>query len=201
MRKTELSHDDLKKKAVLEAERLAQSGGLSAISMRPVAKAAQCSPGTLYNVIGDLDELVLLVNARTTEAITDCLEQAADKSDDPVRRIYEMADAYVALGMSDARLWSVLFDYVYPEERKLPDWYSEILSQPVLVIQKAVGSAFATEEQCTRFVSEIWVSLHGVLILAMKNKLVYLSEKSVQHFVKDLISTHLTAHGVEARNE
>ena len=50
MRKTELSHDDLKKKAVMEAERLAQSGGLAAISMRPVAKAAQCSPGTLYNV-------------------------------------------------------------------------------------------------------------------------------------------------------
>ena len=48
MRKTELSHDDLKKKAVLEAERLAQTGGLAAISMRPVAKAAQCSPGTLH---------------------------------------------------------------------------------------------------------------------------------------------------------
>ena len=197
MRKTELSHDDLKKKAVLEAERLAQIGGLSAISMRPVAKAAQCSPGTLYNVIGDLDELVLLVNARTTEVITDCLDQAAQQSDDPVRRIYEMADAYVALGMSDARLWSVLFDYVYPTDRDLPEWYREAVSKPVMVIQNAVGSAFATEEQCTRFVAEIWVSLHGVLTLAMKDKLVYLSDKPVADFVKDLISTHLIAHGVE----
>ena len=194
MRKTELSHGDLKKKAVLEAERLAQAGGLAAISMRPVAKAAQCSPGTLYNVIGDLDELVLLVNARTTEAITDCLVQASKKSENPVQRIYDMADAYIALGMSDARLWSVLFDYVYPETRELPEWYSEILSQPVVVIQQAVGPAFKTEEQCTRFVAEIWVSLHGVLTLAMKNKLVYLSDKTVEDFVKDLITTHLNAH-------
>lgn len=197
MRKTELSHDDLRKRAVLEAERLAQIGGLSAISMRPVAKAAQCSPGTLYNVIGDLDELVLLVNARTTQTITECLEQAAEKSDDPVRRIYQMADAYVALGMSDARLWSVLFDYVYPETRELPQWYSEVISKPVSVIQSAVGPAFETDEQCTRFVAEIWVSLHGVLTLAMKDKLVYLSEKTVEDFVKDLISTHLRAHGVK----
>lgn len=195
MRKTELSHDDLKKKAVLEAERLAQTGGLAAISMRPVAKAAQCSPGTLYNVIGDLDELVLLVNARTTEAITECLEEAAKKSDDPVQRIYGMAEAYVTLGMSDSRLWSVLFDYVYPETRELPEWYSKVLSMPVVVIQQAVGPAFKTEEQCTRFVAEIWVSLHGVLTLAMKDKLVYLSDKAVEDFVKDLITTHLNAHG------
>ena len=195
MRKTELSHDNLKKKAVSEAERLARKGGLAAISMRPVAKAAQCSPGTLYNVIGDLDELVLLVNARTTDAITDCLEEASKKSDDPVQRIYDMAEAYVALGMSDARLWSVLFDYVYPETRELPEWYSEVLSKPVLVIQQAVGPAFETEEQCTRFVAEIWVSLHGVLTLAMKDKLVYLSDKTVEDFVKDLITTHLNAHG------
>ncbi|MEP3232892.1 MAG: TetR/AcrR family transcriptional regulator [Hyphomicrobiales bacterium] len=195
MRKTELSHDDLKKKAVLEAERLAQTGGLAAVSMRPVAKAAQCSPGTLYNVIGDLDELILLVNARTTDAITECLEEAAKKSEDPVQRIYDMAEAYVTLGMSDARLWSVLFDYVYPETRELPEWYSKVLSMPVVVIQQAVGPAFKTEEQCTRFVAEIWVSLHGVLTLAMKGKLVYLSDKTVEGFVKDLITTHLNAHG------
>lgn len=195
-RKTALSHDDLVARAVDEAERLARIGGLSAISVRAIAKAALCSPGTLYNVIGDFDDLILRLNARTTDRITARLSEAVARDGDPKERIYLLADAYIASGEAEAGTWSVLFDYSFPKTRELPQWYAEKLAEPVAVVHAAVRPAFREEEACAAFVARLWASLHGVVTLSLKDKLSFLSDEAPRAFTRSLVDVHIRAEGL-----
>ena len=64
--------------AILDgAEGLAEAGGARAVAMRAVAGVVGCSPGTVYNAVGSLDDVVLALNARTLERLADTLEAAA----------------------------------------------------------------------------------------------------------------------------
>lgn len=196
MRKTELTHADLTERALDEAERQVREGGRQALSMRLIARAASCASGTLYNVIGDLDDIILHVNARTTQALADELDRAADAHSDPVARIRAMAQAYVATGESDPKLWSLLFDYQRPEGRGLPDWYRTILGRPIETVHREARPAFVSDEACTVFVAQIWAALHGVVALSITDKVSILIDKPVAGFVDDLVDAHLRAAGV-----
>ncbi|MEM1047106.1 MAG: TetR/AcrR family transcriptional regulator [Pseudomonadota bacterium] len=199
MRKTELSHADLTERALDEAERQVREGGRQALSMRLIARAASCASGTLYNVIGDLDDIILHVNARTTEALADELDRAAGAHADPVACIRAMAQAYVATGGSDPKLWSLLFDYQRPEGREMPDWYRAILARPIETVHREARPAFLSDEACTDFVAQIWAALHGVVALSITDKLSILIDKPVAAFVDDLVDAHLRAAGVEVK--
>ena len=59
------------------AERLIASEGLAAVQARRIAQEADCSVGTLYNVFGGLDGLIIAVNTRTLKALGEKLETAA----------------------------------------------------------------------------------------------------------------------------
>src|SRR5882724_5558299 len=51
--------------------------GLSGLKARALADEAGCAVGAIYNVVADLDELVLLANARTLAALEKTLGAAA----------------------------------------------------------------------------------------------------------------------------
>jgi len=51
------------------AARTIAEQGLSGLKARALADEAGCAVGAIYNVVEDLDELVLLANARTLAAL------------------------------------------------------------------------------------------------------------------------------------
>jgi len=195
-RKTELSHKDLTARAIDEAERLVRQGGRQALSMRLIAKAASCASGTLYNVIGDLDDIILHLNARTTIKLAEHLETAAASSD-PVERIVAMAHAYVEIGEANAQLWSLLFEFRLPEGRELPERYRQILARPIETVHAASRDAFRSDTECADFVARIWVALHGVVALSITDKLSVLIDGTSHRFVDDLVAMHLRAAGID----
>ena len=59
------------------AARAIADHGLSGLKARALADEAGCAVGAIYNVVADLDELVLLANARTLVALEKALGAAA----------------------------------------------------------------------------------------------------------------------------
>src|SRR5262252_7843764 len=86
---------------VTAAEAAIAEQGLDALRARSLAEEAGCAVGAIYNVVEDLDDLVLLVNARTLEALERDLS-AADRAGEPaqepnaaIARLVRMALAYL----------------------------------------------------------------------------------------------------------
>ncbi|MEM8813762.1 MAG: TetR/AcrR family transcriptional regulator [Pseudomonadota bacterium] len=191
-----MSHEDLTVRALDEAERLVREGGRQALSMRLIARAAACASGTLYNVIGDLDDIILAVNARTTDAWADRLEAAADSAEDTIGRIRAMAHAYIAAGEENPRLWSLLFEYQLPEGAELPEWYRAVLARPISHVHNTVRPALDSDRAAADFVARIWTALHGVVSLSITDKLSILIQVPSHDFVDGLVDMHLRAAGL-----
>src|SRR5437867_10299506 len=64
---------------VTAAEQAIAQQGLGSLRARALAEEVGCAVGAIYNVVEDLDDLVLLVNARTLTALERDLS-AADRA-------------------------------------------------------------------------------------------------------------------------
>src|SRR3954451_14246550 len=96
---------------VAAAERAIAKQGLGALRARALAEEVGCAVGAIYNVVEDLDDLVLLVNARTLAALERDLS-AADRDGDPadgpnaaVGRLVRMALAYLDFASTQTPRW------------------------------------------------------------------------------------------------
>src|SRR5215471_17508631 len=79
---TEQRRARLRDALVAAAERAIEQQGLATLRARALAQEVGCAVGAIYNVVEDLDDLVLLVNARTLAALEHDLS-VADRSGGP----------------------------------------------------------------------------------------------------------------------
>jgi AcrR family transcriptional regulator len=67
-RPTKHTPDDVARMVVDAAEALARQDGVARHQPRKIAAEVGYAPGSLYNVIGDLDDIILHLNARRWSA-------------------------------------------------------------------------------------------------------------------------------------
>jgi AcrR family transcriptional regulator len=78
MNKTVERRQNLKEALVGAAEETIAAQGLGALRARALADRVGCAVGGIYNVVADLDELVLLVNSRTFLGLEQAFMAAAE---------------------------------------------------------------------------------------------------------------------------
>src|SRR5215470_7398397 len=116
---------------VAAAEQTITQQGLGSLRARALAEEVGCAVGAIYNVVEDLDDLVLLVNARTLAALERDLV-AADRAGEPaegpnaaIARLVRMAIAYLDFAAAQTPRWRTLFEHRMPAGRDVPAWYRE----------------------------------------------------------------------------
>lgn len=163
---------ELRARLIEIGERTIAAEGLNALRARPLAQEAGCAVGAIYNVFGDLTDLVLAVNARTFEAMGKAVTEAlAIAPDDPVEQLVAMARAYHRFAASHPGLWHALFDVDRPDGESAPDWYltemGRLLSyieDPLRVILPEMG-----EQERGLFVRGLFSSVHGIVLLGLED--------------------------------
>ena len=86
-RPTKHTADDVTRMVVDAAEALARQEGLRGLSLRKIAAEVGYAPGSLYNVIGDLDDIVLHFNARTLDRCRTISRTASNRVGLPLRTL------------------------------------------------------------------------------------------------------------------
>src|ERR1700757_5070542 len=95
------------------------SKGLISLKVRDVAEAAECSIGSVYNEFGDFDGLILTVNRETVQALSARL--VAAPSEDPIRQLHGLAEAYLNFFTESANLLRSLYEHRMGEDRPFPE--------------------------------------------------------------------------------
>lgn len=168
------------------------SEGLAGLTIRKVGERAGYAPGTLYNVIGNLDDLILAVNARTLDAMADALA-AVPSSGMPRADVEALLERYLEVVARQPLLWAAITDHVMPDGRALPDWYAERLDRLVHIVEAALAPLLGHETPHRRrsVVQTLWASLHGIFTLARTGKLRLEPGDSVEQMARDLVGTWL----------
>ena len=76
MSKTLERRDKLRDALILAAERRIATGGLAGLKTRDLARDIGCANGAVYNLVEDMDELILRVGSRTLERLDASLIEA-----------------------------------------------------------------------------------------------------------------------------
>src|SRR3954463_2695495 len=144
-RRTDHSREELADLVVGAAETLARREGLRGIAMRRIAAEIGYAAGSIYNAVGDLEAVVLRVNARTLERLRAALVRLVDPARPPIENALAIADGYLDFVARQPRLWGVILEHVLPPGSDFPDWYEKALAATTSVVDEVLKPLVADE--------------------------------------------------------
>ena len=186
-RRADHSREELAGLVIEAAEALAREEGLRGIAMRRIAAAIGYAPGSIYNAVGDLDEVVLRVNARTLTRLRDGLAHAVDPARAPLDNALAVADAYLAFVTAQPRLWGLLLEHSLPKESAFPDWYDMALGETTRLVDEVLRPLIPDEAERRRSVATLWAALHGLASLSTSGKLAIVDEDDPREMARLLV--------------
>jgi AcrR family transcriptional regulator len=172
-RRGEHGLEKIKEMAIEAAEELVAQGGISQLSSRKIASAIGYTPGTLYLVFKDIDDLVLQVNGRSLDKLQAVLTGAGAKHKDHPKAVLAMCRAYLAYSKENPGLWSLLFERHWGPGFTRPDWYQakkQACFAPLAARLKALGLGH-NERELAGLTRTLWASIHGTCALQEDDKL------------------------------
>lgn len=159
--------DQLHTDTVKAARALLEEGGPAALTARALARAVGATPGTIYNLFGNMNAVLHAVNRQTFAdlgARIDALPPGA-----PDQRLTALADLYVAFMLERKVVWRGLFEGPRQTD-SFPDWYMALIDG--LIDRIAAPLAELHPVTAPRLLAEqLLLSVHGIVALAAIGRL------------------------------
>ena len=172
--KTEKRRDDLKLKLTDAAEHIITTHGVSAIKARDLAGMAGCSVGAIYNVFGDLNDLVMAVNGRTFRRLGEHVTTSlTNEADDPRENLVTMSHAYLDFAANNTLAWRALFDLQMSSDMNVPNWYLKELGDVFALIARPMRQIFPDwdADRIDLMTRALFSSVHGIVLLGLEKRI------------------------------
>lgn len=181
---------------IVAAKEIVVEAGLAGLSAREVARRVSYSPGTLYNVFKDRDEIILSVQSRLLDELDHYLEGLAATAD-PRQHVLSLADGYLAFTQANANLWNLLFEHRLGNGKAVPDWYQAKIHRLMKRIEEPLArlAPKRSHEEIERSARVLWAGVHGISSLSTGDKLSNVTAESGSDLVANLVTTYLDGVG------
>lgn len=191
-RRSSHTPEELRELIIDASTSLISEGGLASLSAREVARRIGYSPGTLYNVFENLDDLVLNIEGRIIDDLARELEDVS-REGSPKDQALGLGRAYLKFTGEKPKLWNLLFEHHLPPGTDVPQWYQNKLDGLMQRVEAVVGELLPERnpEDVRRSAHVLWASVHGISSLATADKLSVVTKEGAGNLVDLLISTYL----------
>ncbi|QHP73829.1 TetR/AcrR family transcriptional regulator [Bradyrhizobium sp. LCT2] len=184
------------------AERMIAERGLAGLKTRDLAREIGCANGAVYNLVADVDELVLRVGSRTLHRLDEALsaaERAGEPS--PQETLVRIAIAYCDFAAENLELWRALFEHRMAADKILPDWsvddqlqlFRHIYHPLALLLPKR------SQEELGITARSLFSAVHGMVALGLEQKLVAVPLPALRKEIANLVRAMID--GLVARAE
>jgi len=218
-RRSEHTRQELKQLALQAAIKLARNQGLSGLTARKIATEMGYTPGTLYLIFENLDELILHVNAQTLDDIYESMQAQLQLTETAAKSVHRLVNAYMQFATEHQGLWSCLHEHK-SEVESLPDWFESRISRNFNLLEHAlfrvstgekghlkpsamfeINSLVSPEQKegdtSVQLVARaLWCAIHGVCVLALNSSLSVAGVDSMDTLVHHLTDVSLLSLGV-----
>lgn len=175
-RRSDHSRAQLHEMILAEGHRQISEVGFARFSAREVAKQIGYSIGTLYNVFGSYDHLMLAINGRTLDMWLASLESRLQGAE--TDRLRVAIEAYFDFAMAHRHAWSALYDFRLPEGEPVTDSYRDKVTAITGVIVRELKAALVPEreKEAEALARSLLATVHGHCVFAMNGTFKILGE-------------------------
>ena len=124
-RRSDHIREELKDMSIAAGQEIIANEGFSKFSARKVAKKIGYTVGTVYNIFGSHDELILNINAVTLDDMREFIAERLNSDLEGSSQIKHLAGCYLEFAKTHHARWSALFERNLPVGTPLPDWYAK----------------------------------------------------------------------------
>jgi AcrR family transcriptional regulator len=172
-----------------KAGRIVADEGLAAVQARRLAAEGNCAVGTLYNIFGDRDGLILAVNRETMAALGRPLDAArkASASGPLETRLLALALAYTAFALQNRNRWLAVFEFRLPDDAALPADFEAERARLLSLLEETIGADVASAAQRRIAARALFGAAHGILHLAVNNRLSDFDASAVEREIRFIV--------------
>ncbi|MBN9070345.1 MAG: TetR/AcrR family transcriptional regulator [Rhizobiales bacterium] len=177
-RRSDHSRAELREIIISEGHRQMQEVGFARFSAREVAKRIGYSIGTVYNVFGSHDGLILAINGRTLELWLGYLEARLNLVEPGGDRLARAIDAYFEFAIANRHAWAALYDFRLPNDVEPPDHYRERVAAIVAAVEREVAAVLAAprKSEALKLTRSLLATVHGHCFFALNGTFRMLGE-------------------------
>jgi len=168
-RRSDHTRDELRALFVEEGRRQLARTGLAAFSARDVAKRIGYSVGTLYNVFGSYDGLILAINGKTLERWAAHLRAGLARAAAGGDRIQALVRGYFSFAVAEPRTWIALFEHHMADGGPAPDGYQAMVAEVMGIVgaESAAGLPGAPPLHVMSLSRSLVAVVHGHCIFSL----------------------------------
>lgn len=190
-RRADHTRAELKELATNAGWEMIQSQGLAEFSARKVAGAIGYTIGTIYNVFGTHENLILTINGKTLDHWFAAMEEAMEGVK-PAKAIHALAAFYIDYSHENRNLWLALFADSKASPEELPEWYHAKMNRFFTYLERSiVGATDSSAVKARRDAQVLWAAIHGICVLSLSGKLELVGTETPQVLAKSFIDTYL----------
>ena len=191
-RRSDHKREELYELALDAAAEIVERDGHRALTARNVADAIGYSPGTLYNLFENLDDMVVHLNGSTLDHLFDRLNQIA-LSGYPDTDTQMLLNGYLGFLSDHPGRWQMLFEYNLATEMTLPEWYRGKIDKLLAIVEQALEPLFTDTETDRKknAARTLWACLHGIRSLGSSGKLMVVTDLSVAEMAGAFIADYV----------
>ena len=179
-RRSDHSRAELESLIVTEGHRLMAEVGFARFSAREVAKRIGYSVGTVYNVMGTHDRLMLSINTLTFRLWADHLRAClADQPDD---RIAALVGGYFSFARENTNLWMAIYDHRLPPGDPMPEDYAAERGELTGIVAAEIARVLppARIGEAPALARSLVATVHGHCFFELNGTFALLGEKEPQ---------------------
>ncbi len=194
-RRSDHSREELEDLILAEGGRLMAETGLARFSAREVAKRIGYSVGTISNVFGSVDGLVVAINAHTFRLWSDALESELEGVAGAAR-IGALVRGYFEFAESHLNRWAAIYEHRLPPEMEMPQRLADERTRLTAIIAREVAAVLPDAEKANapRLARSLIATVHGHCAFALIGTFALLGESDPLALATDRVREVLAAH-------
>lgn len=194
-RRSDHSRAELRAMIIAEGHRQIAEVGYARFSARDVAKRIGYSIGTIYNVFGTHDALMLAINGVTLDQWRDHLDvRLAGATDDRLRVAVE---AYFEFAILHRNAWTAIYDFRLAENADTPDDYAARVADLTQIVVDEIAAVLPLghQEQAAALARSLLACVHGHCFFTLNGTFKILGETQPLAAALDRVYEAIAARG------
>jgi AcrR family transcriptional regulator len=176
---------------ILAAERSIEAGGLTGLKTRELAREIGIANGAVYNLVEDMDELILRVGSRTLARLDAALSEAESRGHAvPADMLVRIALAYCDFAAENLQLWRALFEHRMAPGKDLPEWAISEQMDMFRHIYRPLAALYPkrSAEQLSVTARSMFSAVHGMVALGLEQKLIAVPLEALRSEVATIVT-------------